>query len=180
MPRIREVDSRLAERLANDNPSLAMATSNQNSQSGMVTNVSNSTPSQITAAQDRLTQLQTPARIQNEAPIHSDLALSDAQSLTGPQFRTLAFSEIAMQLASTDKKTSNMLGQAAENLKALADTEDKVRALFAVAKANQALHNQKEMWSTWSHAMDLGEELFQQDVEAHPDMRAYEAACSTT
>jgi hypothetical protein len=178
IPRIREVDPQLADRLLEKNPSFAAAENTQSTEGGMITNVSAASPAQVAEAQSRLGQSQILARVENETGTNPALALSDAQSLTRPDFRALALAKIAARLAATDPaRASELLGQASDSTKGLKDSEEKVVALFARAKASYALHDRASMQATWTHALELGEELFQEDLEAHPSMQAYQATC---
>jgi hypothetical protein len=178
MPRIRQVDPDLADQLVKKNPTLGASGGKQEAEGGVIANVSSSTPTQLATAQNQLAQSQILGRVQKELDSNPDLAMSDAQLLTNPQLRTLAFAQIAARLAASDPaKASVLLGQTKDNVKSQGDSEDKVAALFARARASHALKDHEGMQAAWMHAVELGAELFQEDLEAHPDMQAYQATC---
>jgi len=141
-------------------------------------NASSASPAQVADAKSRLAQYGILARVEQEAPTDSNLALKDAQSLTDPALRSRAFAEIAAVLAASDpSKASLVLNQTNVKLEDIQNSPEKVSALFSKAKAAYALHDQPSVQATWIRALDLGAELFQEDLEIHPEMQAYQASC---
>jgi hypothetical protein len=181
LPRIREVDPQWAKRLLDKEPWLVAATESggiHRSDSAVIQNASSASPEQMAAAEQRLRQRQTLAQVEREAGKDPSGALLTSRSLTDPEFQAVALANIAAGFAKNNPATAGQLLDQANGITSkLKGSPEKVTALFAKAKADYALHDLKAMQTSWTGAFDIGQELFQEDIETHPDRLAYQAAC---
>lgn len=181
LPRVKEVDPEWAKRLANQNPSLAAGIGSETvKRTDAVTlhGVSSATPAQLAAAQFQLSQRRILSQVNEIASQDPDAALAKSQALTDQELRASALASIAVGLAEKQPQRASKLLSEAESLAAQEkDNPGKVKVLFAIARGYLAVKDQKAMQAHWNRAFDLGQELFQEDSEAHPGRLAYQTAC---
>jgi len=181
LPRIRDVDEQWAKRLVDEDSSLAGAMESggvRRSDSATLQGLSSASPAQLATAEGRLAQRRILSQVEQQAGKDPDDALLTSRSITDPELQAVALADIAAGFAKNDPgKASKFLSQANSIAVELKDNPAKVMALFAIAKANHELNDQKAMQTAWNRAFDLGQELFQEDIEAHPVRPAYQAAC---
>lgn len=184
LPRIREVDGQWAKRLVDNDPFLAGAMESggiQRSSSATLQGISSASPAQMATAEGRLAQRQIFSQVEQQAGKDPDDALLTSRSITDPELQAIALADIAAGFAKKDPgKASKFLSQANSITAELKDNPAKVMALFAITKADHELNDQKAMQTAWNRAFDLGQQLFQEDIEAHPVRLAYQAACFDT
>ena len=184
LPRIEEVDPQWAKRITDKESWLTGATEPggvRRSDSALIPDADAAPPDRLGAAENLLIQQQTLSQVEQEVNHDPDAALITSGSLTNPEFEAIALADIAVGFAKKDPaKGGKLLGKARDIISTLKGTPGKVAALFAVAKAEYALGNRKGMATSWSRAVDLGEELFQQDMETHPGGLAYQAGSFNT
>ena len=107
--------------------------------------------------------------IESEASTDPNDALRLASTITNPVFRAEALFDIATALGETSPGRAKELISNAERIEGgIKEGSGRLRALTARAKALATLHRTSDFRDVFSEAFSLGEELFQEDVDANP------------
>ncbi len=181
LPRIREIDPDWARRLVENDPVLNQASASTGkvrlSEQVTVQNRSNASPSQVQSFVERGLQGNRLREIMAVAASDPNQALMLTMSLTDPALRAQAFATIATSLVWKDPEGARKLvEQAKEGIATIKGSTDKVQALAALARAAAAAHDTKSLREALKRGFDLGEEIFEEDLEIHPGRLAYEVA----
>ena len=184
LPLIQQIDPQAGKRLAEKEPALAAGADEKSgtmrSDSALITEV-NGDSDRLAAAENLVAQQRTLNEVKQRVNSDPEIALQTTGMLTNPAFQAIALADVAAGFAKKDSaKARKLLDRALDIISSLRATPTKVAALFAVSKAENALGNHKAMQTSWVRAVELGEELFQQDIETHPDASAYQAASFDT
>ena len=175
LPMIREIDAEWAQRIVDTRPQLRQASGTgarvQRVESALVKQLPDShsderTISQIEQHGLEMSRLRNIQAMASEKP---DEALTLSWSLTDPALRTMALAQVATSLSDkSPERAAKVFRTSEELLGGLESPSDKLRALTAVAEAAAALGESESVRSALQQGFDLGEELFQEDVDQHP------------
>jgi hypothetical protein len=171
LPLIAKIDPQWEKRLVSNDQQLAQAAavsgSIQRTEAVAVYGTSDS------AAITRLSQqgmerarLNDISRVAMEQPAQ---ALLLANSISDSGLRSIALSDVAIGYARTDpQRASALLAQAKEATLQLSDLSQKESALAALSRAASTTRDVVLFREIFARAFDLGEELFQEDLDSHP------------
>lgn len=170
-PLIREVDPVWIRRLSADRPEFARAMqvggSLQRSEGTVVRG--RATSAEIMAAAQRGSERRRLAHIQSIAPENPEEALRLTTTLPDPVLRATGLAYAAVGFTSRSPERARDLTEGSkQTIGTLEDEPGKVEALASLAQAYASLGDLTSFRATARQAFDLGTELFQQDLDAHP------------
>jgi len=176
LPLVRELDSDWAETLIQRRPALSKVAN----AAGPVQRMESSTifaasgEGDVSAAEQSAIEegrLYNIRKIARETP---DEALSLASTLTVPALQAQAWAEIATSIASKDRDRALILiGKVRDTTERLKDQLDIVGVLSELSEAAAAAGDRRALQESLEQGIDLGGEIFEQDLTAHPGKLAY-------
>jgi len=180
LPLIREVDSDWAVQLIQQNPVLAQAGGHSGKE---ITSEGTATPGEIDSA-----AMESPsapsygiqeARAQGAGELAGDNpsgALKLAQSISDPALRTVALANIARSVGPSDPGRAKELEETIKNtMPTISGSEDRLQALAALARAASAADDRTALHDALKKCFTLGEELFEEEADAHPAQPTYQS-----
>jgi len=100
-------------------------------------------------------------------------ARTQAEALSDPGMRAVAEAAIAAGYASKNKELSSAAyGRSKSSLPRLTDDQTRLELLAGLAEAAAANNDLPELMEVVERGLDLGSELFQEDMDAHPGKSA--------
>ncbi|MFQ5777190.1 MAG: hypothetical protein ACE5IP_04200 [Terriglobia bacterium] len=180
LPLIEQLDPDWAERVREDYPALRGAPpitlgARLNIAAALALQPGDRNPTAMGKALDehRLMQITQMAERDPKA------ALETAFSIRDPDRRAIALARTLPAYATADKEQAEArLRQSARYLDSMEPGREKLRLLVALARGYFALERVKDANQATARALDLGEELFAQDLQANPGTMAYAASGS--
>ena len=107
---------------------------------------------------------------------HPAQALALASSISDSGMRSIALSDVATGYSKEDPQmASALLTQAKQSTLQLTNLSQREAALAALSRAASATRNIALFREIFERAFDLGEELFQEDLDSHPGQTALSA-----
>lgn len=135
------------------------------------------TPSQLAAAQQRGLEMSRLNNIEALASEKPDEALRLALTITDPALRSVAFARLAAGAHSSNpKRAAQLFEQSRSILPGVKEDSEQLDAITALAQAAAQLGDTDALAAAIEKGFDLGEELFQQDLDTHPYKPAYAGA----
>lgn len=176
LPLIREVDSDWANRLVQRRPALSQTAGavgpvehSASTTTFGIASGENVSPSEQAGIEEG--RLYTVHELAAERP---DEALTVASTLTLPAFRAQAWADIAAALASKDRdRALALIDKAREVAASLRDQLDVLRVLSVLCDAGGQVGDRRVLQESLEQGLDLGEEIFNEDLAAHPGKLAY-------
>ncbi len=176
LPLVHEVDSNWAEDLMQRRPILSKMAST----AGPVQHMESSTVFGGSGAGDALAAEQSAIEegrlynIQKIGGTRPDEALGLASTLTVPSLQAQAWAEIAAAVATKDRDRALILiDKARDATGRLKDQLDILRVLSDLGEAAAAAGDEKVLRESLEQGIDLGSEIFEEDLIAHPGALAY-------
>lgn len=174
---IEEVDKGWAESLREHHPELRSAGSGVMSSESAHIYGDPGDPSATTQVVQRQIDETRAWRVSEIAVDNTDDAVRLASSISDPRWRSVAFSRIAAATASSQpNRSADLLQQGKSLLSTMKDHKARLSALTAYAEAAAASGRPLEAKAAIDEAFPIGEELFQEDLDATPGKLAYAAA----
>jgi len=103
-----------------------------------------------------------------------EAAMRMAQTIADPSLRTVALANIASAVGSSAPSQAGEIEKAIANtLPAIKDSQDRLLALSAQAKAAAAAGDMAGFRDALNRCFTLGEELFEEELDAHPGRPTY-------
>lgn len=172
LPLVREVDPEWAARIVQKNQVLAQAGSN----TGKVTtqgSVTGLQPEQQRYAHEQIL-VESVGDLAREDP---EGALRLTKTISDPTLQTLALANIASALGQSAPNRTNEVEETIRQIvPGIKDANDRLSALSALARSAAAARDEAGFRDALNRSFVLGEELFDEDMDAHPGMPTYQTS----
>jgi hypothetical protein len=181
LPRIREINLKWAQELIEQNPVLAQAEGGTDKASSSGSAVIRFNPLEAQKGQLEGFRNQASQMAQFNAALTAvssdpDEALRMAESLD-LGFKLRVHAQVAATLGAEHGDRANKLMQQTEtSLDSVMNEPEKFQVLVVLASAATALHQDKTFDDIFARGFRLGEELFEEDMQAHPGRLVYQTA----
>lgn len=176
LPLIREIDPDWADQIVRRDPAMAQAEGNSGKE---ITSESITVPggSGSPSAQDYGLQLSRAQAAGEMAKNNPDGAMQLAQTIASPSIRASALANIANAIGqSAPNQTKEIENSIGSMLPGLEDSEDRLETFSALARTAAAAGDKAAFGDALNKCFALGEELFEEDLDAHPEKATYAAA----
>lgn len=171
LPVIRALDPDLVSKLKEARPRLGQSTNSGDSPQGSerVVVKGQAPPEVVTALQQRGIEQARLRYIESIVANDFQEALRLSMTLTDPGLRSVALALTAAHSGTTDPaRTTKLIDQSQQAVTSIHNKADKVRALVALAEALAARSDTPAVRKSLKEAFDLGTEILQEDLDAHP------------
>jgi hypothetical protein len=172
LPLVREVDAALADKLLESNQTLKQAGAAGStvvaSEGAIIVGPSVSPEKQELALQNSRAQ-----EVREMASDHPEQALALSQAITDPALRAAAMADVA---ESRPTQAGEIQSAIAKIVPTMHTGEERLRVLSALAEASWAAGDIAGFHDALGKAFALGQELFEEDMDAHPGQATYAVA----
>ena len=169
LPLVRQVDAALADKLLERDQALKQAGAAGGtvvaSEGAMIVGSSASPEKQELALQSSRAQ-----EVREIASDHPEQALALSQTISDPVLRAAAMADVAQ---SRPTQAGEIRSAIAKIVPAMHTGEERLRVLSALAEASWAAGDIAGFHDALAKAFSLGEELFEEDMDAHPGQATY-------
>ncbi len=169
LPLVREVDAALADKLVESHQALMQAGAAGStvvaSEGAMIVGSSVSPEEQEHALQRSRAQ-----EVREIASNHPEQALALSQTITDPALRSAAMADVA---ESRPTQAGEIQSAIAKIVPTMHTGEERLRVLSALAQASWAAGDIEGFHNALGKSFALGEELFEEDMDAHPGQATY-------
>ncbi len=132
------------------------------------------TPEAATALERRGLEKSRLGQIKEMASADPDEALRLAHSLDDPAIRSMAIAGVVPILSSVDaNRVARLIEEIKRNYSEINEPRDKEDVLVAIAESQAAVGDIAAFRETMRVAFELGEELYQEDVDLHPQKPSF-------
>jgi hypothetical protein len=169
LPLVREVDPELADKLLQSNQALKQVGAAGNSvlsSEGAIIVGGNASPED----QERALQMSRAQEVREMASDHPEQALALSQTITDPVSRAAAMAAVAEARPPQAREIQTTI---AKIVPTIHEGEERLHVLSSLAEASWTAGDIAGFQDALANAFSLGQELFQEDMAAHPVQPTY-------